>query len=62
MSKIDIQIGKCATCKHSKIDKVWGEVKCLKLTRTIYRPEEMNTCVYYKKDSSKTKATEEDEE
>ena len=52
MSKL---INLCETCKNVKLDEEWGEYKCLKLQRKIYKPEEVTKCFYYKKDPTKVK-------
>lgn len=45
----------CDTCKHAKLDEEWGEYKCLKLQRTIYKPDHVLKCFYYKEDKTKIK-------
>ena len=44
---------KCETCKHAKLDEEWGEYKCLKLQRRIYKPDLVLKCFYYKENKAK---------
>lgn len=52
-------MSKCETCKNAKLDEKWGEYKCLKLQHTIYKPEEILNCKYYKPNKTKVKEEEE---
>ena len=41
------------TCKHSKLDEIWGDYKCLKLQHRICDPLICKSCVSYEEDKDK---------
>lgn len=50
-------MGNCLECKNHKLDKIWGEVKCLKKQHYIYGVEIYEPCKYYEKESNKNVKT-----
>ena len=47
-------MGEVKDCKHSILDKLWGEWKCKKKSHIIKHPENMcDTCKDYVKDPHK---------
>lgn len=40
---------RCTTCEHAVFDELWGEYKCKKKHRKVYKDAESAKCEDYKK-------------
>ena len=44
---------KCKTCANSVFDDIWGEYKCKITQHTIYDPDKVVDCEFYKQSTKK---------